>query len=121
MPDENAAKQVLVTGGAGYIGSHTCKALAAAGYTPVSLDNLVSGHRRAVRWGPFEEADLCDRVRIEDILRTYRIDAVIHFAAYAYVGESMSAPAKYFRNNVVNTLTLLEAMQAVGVKKIVFS
>jgi UDP-arabinose 4-epimerase len=121
MSQESASKQVLVTGGAGYIGSHTCKALAAAGYTPVAFDNLGSGHRGAVRWGPFEEADLSDRIHIENILRTYKIDAVIHFAAYAYVGESMGAPGKYFRNNVVNTLNLLEAMETVGVKRLVFS
>jgi len=113
--------QVLVTGGAGYIGSHTCKALAAAGYTPVSLDNLVYGHRRAVRWGPLAEVDLADRAEIERVLREHDVRAVIHFAAFAYVGESMSDPGKYFRNNVVNTLNLLEAMGAAGVERIVFS
>jgi UDP-arabinose 4-epimerase len=115
------ATNILVTGGAGYIGSHTCKALAAAGYCPVTLDNLVHGHRRAVRWGPLVRADLGDRERLLQVLDDFEIEAVVHFAAYAYVGESMREPAKYFRNNVANTLTLLESMQAVGVKQIVFS
>ena len=117
MPSRN----ILVTGGAGYIGSHTCKALAAAGYTPVSLDNLVYGHRWAVRWGPLVEADLADRAAIAQALREHAIEAVIHFAAYAYVGESMSDPGKYFRNNVANTLNLLDAMKDAGVGRIVFS
>ena len=115
------SRNVLVTGGAGYIGSHTCKALAAAGYSPVTLDNLAYGHRWAVRWGPFEQADLADRQAVERVLREHRIGAVIHFAAYAYVGESMTDPGKYFRNNVINTLNLLEAMRAAGVGRIVFS
>ncbi len=117
----NHGRRVLVTGGAGFIGSHTCKALAAAGYTPVTLDNLVHGHRWAVRWGPFEQADLAHRDAVERVLREHRIGAVIHFAACAYVGESMSDPGKYFRNNVVNTLNLLEAMRAAGVGRIVLS
>ena len=114
-------KRILVTGGAGYIGSHTCKALAAAGCLPVTLDNLVNGHRAAVRWGPLAEVDLADRAAIERVLREHAIVAVVHFAAYAYVGESMSDPARYFRNNVINTLNLLEAMQAMGVGRLVFS
>jgi UDP-arabinose 4-epimerase len=114
-------RRVLVTGGAGYIGSHTCKALAAAGHVPVTFDNLSTGHRDAVRWGPFVEGELADRALVERTLREQRIDAVIHFAASAYVGESMSDPAKYFRNNVVHTLALLEAMHAAGVRHIVFS
>jgi len=97
---------VLVTGGAGYIGSHACKALAAAGYTPITLDNLVYGHEWAVQWGPFVEADLGDRARLRDALRDYQVEAVMHFAAYAYVGESMQDPGKYFRNNVTNTINL---------------
>lgn len=112
---------VLVTGGAGYIGSHTCKALAAADYTPVTLDNLVYGHEYAVRWGPLERGDIADRARVEAIIRQYDIGAVVHFAAFAYVGESMTEPAKYFRNNVAGTLGLLEAMQATGVRTLVFS
>ena len=115
------SQNVLVTGGAGYIGSHACKALAQAGYNPVTLDNLSTGHRHAVRWGPMFEVDLRNTSAVERILREQRIEAVIHFAAHAYVGESMSEPAKYFRNNVANTLGLLEAMQSAGVDRIVFS
>ncbi len=112
---------ILVTGGAGYIGSHTCKALAVAGYRPVTLDNLVYGHRSAVRWGPLVEGDLADQAGVERLLREYQIGAVVHFAAYAYVGESMSDPGKYFANNVANTLKLLDAMRAANVGRIVFS
>jgi UDP-glucose-4-epimerase GalE len=112
---------VLVTGGAGYIGSHTCKALARAGFTPVTLDNLVYGHRDAVKWGPFVEGDLADRALLERLMREHAVAAVVHFAAYAYVGESMQQPGKYFANNVVNSLNLLDAMQGAGVPHIVFS
>jgi len=112
---------VLVTGGAGYIGSHTCKALSNAGYRPVVVDNLSQGHRWAVQWGPFAQADLSDRPAIEQVLRVHGVCAVIHFAAYAHVGESMKVPEVYFRNNVANTLSLLEAMACAGVKQIVFS
>ena len=115
------ARGVLVTGGAGYIGSHTCKALAAAGYLPVALDNLVHGHRWAVRWGALEVADLGEPQALARILRRHQVGAVIHFAAYAYVGESMTDPGRYFRNNVANTLNLLEAMRAADVGRIVFS
>jgi UDP-arabinose 4-epimerase len=113
--------RVLVTGGAGYIGSHTCKALAAAGYEPVAFDNLVHGHPWAVRWGPLVEGDLADRLALERALVQHRIEAVVHFAAYAYVGESMRAPGKYFQNNVVNTVNLLAAMATVEVRHLVFS
>ena len=112
---------ILVTGGAGYIGSHTCKALASAGYTPVTFDNLVYGHKWSVKWGPLIEGDLADRTLIREVLREYNIEAVIHFAAYAYVGESMLEPGKYFRNNVINTINLLDAMVEHGVGQIVFS
>jgi UDP-arabinose 4-epimerase len=115
------SKTVLVTGGAGYIGSHACKALARAGYAPVVLDSLVYGHRDAVRWGPFVEGDLADRRLLGDTLRRFDIAAVMHFAAFAYVGESTTKPALYFANNVVNSLGLLEAMRETGVKTIVFS
>jgi UDP-glucose-4-epimerase GalE len=114
-------KNVLVTGGAGYIGSHACKALAKAGYTPIAYDNLVYGHREAVRWGPFVEADLSDRTTLSETLRRHQVGAVMHFAAFAYVGESMTKPQLYFRNNVVNTLTLLDTMLEAGVKRVVFS
>ena len=115
------AKNILVTGGAGYIGSHACKALAAAGYRPIVFDNLISGHRWAVRWGPFIKGDLDDRALLVEVLREYQISAVMHFAAYAYVGESMKVPGKYFRNNVTNTINLLDAMVSTGVENLVFS
>jgi UDP-arabinose 4-epimerase len=112
---------VLVTGGAGYIGSHTCKALGAAGYLPIAYDNLVHGHRWAVQWGPLVEGDVADAALVKRTLQAYSIQAVIHFAGYAYVGESMSQPGKYFRNNVASTVTLLEAMRETSICNIVFS
>lgn len=112
---------VLVVGGAGYIGSHTAKTLKKAGHNPVVFDNLSTGHRWAVRWGPLVEADLADKKAILEAIRDHQIEAVIHFAANAYVGESMQNPAKYFRNNVANMLNLLEAQLESGVKHIVFS
>jgi len=112
---------ILVTGGAGYIGSHTCKTLADAGYTPITYDNLVRGHRWAIKWGPFELGDILDRNRLDGVLRKYKPEAVIHFAAYAYVGESVKNPDMYYRNNVVGSLTLLEAMRDCGIDKIIFS
>ena len=112
---------VLVTGGAGYIGSHTCKALAQAGFTPVTYDSLVYGHEWAVKWGPFEHGDILDGERLREVLQRFQPLAVIHFAAFAYVGESVADPAKYYRNNVVGTLSLLEAMRETGVGSIVFS
>ena len=90
---------VLVTGGAGYIGSHTANRLRAAGHVPIVLDNLLYGHAWAVQWGPFEEGDLGDVTFLRDVFARHVIDAVVHFAANAYVGESMSEPRKYFRNN----------------------
>jgi UDP-arabinose 4-epimerase len=114
-------KKILVTGGAGYIGSHTCKALKASGYEPVVFDNLVYGHREAVRWGELVVGDLKDPEAIAAVIAEHRPEAVIHFAAYAYVGESVTDPAKYYANNVVGTLNLLEAMRAQGVDRIVFS
>lgn len=112
---------ILVTGGAGYIGSHACKALSAAGYTPVTFDNLVYGHREAVKWGPLVAGDLLDQSAIAELIRQYQPMAVLHFAAYAYVGESVENPGKYYRNNVVGTLNLLEAMRDAGMDKIIFS
>jgi len=112
---------ILVTGGAGYIGSHACKALARAGFRPVAYDSLVNGHREAVKWGPLIEADLTDTARLADTLRRFDVAAVMHFAAFAYVGESVAKPDLYFRNNVVNSLGLLEAMRERGLKRIVFS
>lgn len=115
------ATHVLVTGGAGYIGSHAAKALAQAGYVPVTYDNLVYGHREAVRWGPFVEGDLASKPLLIETMRRYEVAAVMHFAAYAYVGESMTNPRLYFHNNVGNTLNLLDAMLETGVRRIVFS
>ena len=112
---------VLVTGGAGYVGSHTCKVLAAGGYSPVSLDNLVHGHRWAAQWGPLEEGDITDPLFLDRLFSLYRPKAVIHFAAYAYVGESVENPAKYYWNNVVGSLTLLEAMRRHGCLNLIFS
>jgi UDP-arabinose 4-epimerase len=89
------SRNVLVTGGAGYIGSHACKALAEFGHVPVTVDNLVYGHRRAVKWGPFIEGDIADGTLLRRVLREYDIHAVMHFAAFAYVGESMQDPGKY--------------------------
>jgi UDP-arabinose 4-epimerase len=114
-------KNILVTGGAGYIGSHACKALAKAGYTPVTYDNLTYGHEWAVKWGPLEKGDICDRERLDEVLARYRPEAAMHFAAFAYVGESVSDPAKYYRNNVYGSLSLLEALRDHGVSNFVFS
>src|SRR5579863_9091280 len=113
--------KVLVTGGAGYIGSHTAKALARAGYEPVVFDDLSSGHRGAVKWGPLVEGDLADIGLVRKTFTEHRIEAVIHFAASLLVGESMTHPQKYYWNNVVNTLRLLDVMLEAGVKPIVFS
>ncbi len=113
--------RVLVTGGAGYIGSHACKALAAAGHVPVTFDNLRSGHRSAVRWGPFEHGDIADTPRLVEALRQHEIAAVMHFAALAYVGESVARPDLYYRSNVGGTISLLDAMKACDVTTLVFS
>ena len=115
------AHSILVTGGAGYVGSHACKALAAAGLVPVTYDNLGRGHREAVRWGPLVEGDLHDRARLAEAIRVHQPQAVMHFAAFAYVGESVGDPELYYRNNVGGTLTLLSAMREAGICLIVFS
>lgn len=114
-------KSVLVTGGAGYIGAHACKALAAAGYLPVAYDSLVYGHERAVRWGPLERGDILDRARLDAVIVRHRPVAIMHFAAFAYVGESVTDPGKYYRNNVMGSLTLLEAAHDHGIGRFVFS
>src|SRR5256885_15319943 len=119
--DVSMARHVLVTGGAGYVGSHACKALASAGYTPIAYDNLVHGHEWAVRWGPLEKGDILDKVRLDEVLGKYRPEAVMHFAAFAYVGESVGNPGKYYRNNLCGTVTLLESMRDHEVDRIVFS
>src|SRR6516225_5796329 len=112
---------VLVTGGAGYIGSHTAKELARSGYRVVVYDNLSRGHRWAVRWGPLIEGDLHDEERLRSVLIDHRIEAVLHFAALIAVGESMQTPEVYFHNNVGGTLCLLNAMRAAHVRRLVFS
>ena len=114
-------RSVIVVGGAGYIGSHACKALAKAGYLPVVYDNLSYGHEWAVKWGPFELGDILDRTRLNEVLARYRPEAVMHFAAFAFVGESVTDPGRYYRNNVAGSLTLLEAMRDMGIARFVFS
>jgi UDP-arabinose 4-epimerase len=114
-------RTVLVTGGAGFVGSHACKALQRAGFMPVAIDNLSRGHRHAVKWGPLEVAELENRAHLDLIFATHRPLAVLHFAALAYVGESTTAPLDYYRNNVHGTLTLLQAAIAAGCEKLVFS
>ncbi len=114
-------KHVLVTGGAGYIGSHACKALKAAGYTPVTYDSFVTGWKQAVKFGPLEEGCLTDRARLDEVFAKYQPVAVMHFAALSLVGESMTDPAKYWRGNVLASLTLVEAAVAAGCLDFVFS
>ncbi len=112
---------VLVTGGAGYIGSHACKALAQAGFTPVTVDSLVTGWRDAVKFGPLVQGDLCDRALLDRTFAEYQPIAVLHFAALSLVGEAMAQPGKYWQNNVVGSLTLIEAAAAAGCRNFVFS
>lgn len=113
--------KILVCGGAGYIGSHINKMLNQKGYETVVFDNLVYGHREAVKWGELVVGDLADQQALDDLFCKYEFDAVFHFAAYAYVGESVENPEKYYYNNVANTLNLLHAMKEHGVNKIIFS
>jgi UDP-arabinose 4-epimerase len=114
-------RAVLVTGGAGYIGSHACKALSRAGYLPVTYDNLVFGHDWAVKWGPLEHGDILDRARLDEVIAHYLPCAIMHFAAFAYVGDSVINPGKYYRNNVVGSLNLLEAARDHRIDRFVFS
>jgi len=114
-------KNILVVGGAGYIGSHTSKLLAKRGYVPVVLDNLVRGHRRAANFGPFVEGSMTDTDLLHKTFSDYPISAVMHFAAFAYVGESMDNPAMYYQNNVANTLSLLEVMVERNIGNFIFS
>jgi UDP-glucose-4-epimerase GalE len=116
-----SARAVLVTGGAGYIGSHAAKALQRAGYRVVVFDNLVAGHRAAVKYGTLVTGDITDLAAVRHALRAHEIIAVMHFAAFLDVGESVREPAKYYRNNVIGALTVLEAMAAEAVKFLVFS
>ena len=121
MAAAEAAPAVLVTGGAGYIGSHACKALSAAGCRPVTYDDLSQGHRWAVRWGPLVQGRLEDAAALDAAIRTWRPVAVMHFAGVIAAGESVIDPAKYYRHNVLGMLQLLEAMRRGGIRQIVFS
>lgn len=114
-------KPILVTGGAGYIGSHACKALAQAGYIPVTYDNLVTGWQDAVKYGPFEQGDLLDRARLDEVFAKHKPVAVMHFAALSQVGDAMRQPGLYWSNNVTGSLTLIEAAVAAGCLDFVFS
>lgn len=116
MPD-----RVLVTGGAGYIGAHACKALARAGFQPVTFDNLTTGHADSVRYGPLVRGDLLDRASIDAALSEWQPVAVMHFAALSLVGESMRDPARYWRGNVNGALNLIEATLHAGIRDFVFS
>lgn len=120
MARENSMN-VLVTGGAGYIGSHTAKTLARSNYRPVVIDDLSTGHAHNVKWGPFVRANLSETAVVRSVLKEYKIASVIHFAGSALLGESVSQPLSYFQNNVGGTLSLLQAMLDAGVKDIVFS
>ena len=113
--------KILVTGGAGYIGSHACKMLRRAGFTPVTFDNLATGWQEAVKFGPFEQGDLLDRARVDAVFAAHQPAAVMHFAALSQVGESIQNPGRYWENNVLGTLNLLEAAVAVGCLQVVFS
>jgi len=115
------SQSILVTGGAGYVGAHACKVLATAGHRPVVYDNLSRGHREAVRWGPLVEGDLHDSARLAETFHTHDITAAMHFAAFAYVGESVADPEIYYANNLGGTLALLGAMRQAKVGTIVFS
>ncbi|MBY5817050.1 UDP-glucose 4-epimerase GalE [Rhizobium leguminosarum] len=116
-----AGETVLVVGGAGYIGSHTCLDLANKGYRPVVFDNFSNGHREFVRWGPAEEGDIRDRARLDEVLAKHKPAAILHFAALIEVGESVKDPVAFYENNVIGTLTLLSAAQAAGINAFVFS
>ena len=116
-----AGETVLVVGGAGYIGSHTCLDLANKGFQPVVYDNFSNGHREFVKWGPAEEGDIRDRARLDEVLAKHKPAAILHFAALIEVGESVKDPVSFYENNVIGTLTLLSAAQAAGVKAFVFS
>jgi UDP-glucose-4-epimerase GalE len=119
--DERRSRAVLVTGGAGYIGSHAAKALRQAGYTVVVYDNLAAGHRAAARFGEFVQGDITDVDAVRGALRRFEVFAVMHFAAFLDVGESVRAPARYYQNNVGGALSVLDAMVAESVKFFVFS
>lgn len=114
-------KNIIVTGGAGYIGSHVCKALKLSGYNPITYDNLSTGNEHAVKWGAFENGDILDSKHLISIIKKYNVQAIVHMAAYIAVGESVTNPAKYYINNTMGGLSVLQAMVESGIDKIVFS
>jgi UDP-arabinose 4-epimerase len=114
-------RPILVTGGAGFIGSHTCKLLSAAGYLPVVYDNLSRGNEKSVAWGPLVTGDIRDGKALARAITAYRPRAIIHFAALAYVGESVSEPAEYYSTNVTGTIAVLDAARTHGIDNIIFS
>ena len=113
--------RIIITGGAGYVGSHCAKALAAAGHEGIVFDNLVFGHREFARWGTLFEGDIRDAAALDSAIMGHRIDAVMHLAALAYVGESVISPGRYYDVNVNDTRVLLDAMVRAGVRLMVFS
>jgi len=119
MPEHSPA--ILVTGGAGYIGSHVCKELSKNGYTPICYDNLVYGHESVVKWGPFEKGDILDRATLRSVCEKYKPQGAIHLAAFAYVGESVKDPSKYYNNNVAGSIALLDTLKECGINRLVFS
>ena len=112
---------MIVTGGAGYIGSHACKALQKVGYTPVTIDNLSTGWADAVKFGPLEKVDLLDQAKLNQVFEVYQPQAVMHFAAFSQVGESVNEPAKYWRNNLLGSLNLFQACVDNKCDKVIFS
>ena len=115
------SNKILVTGGAGYIGSHTCKILKAQGFEPVVYDNLSRGHSEAIKWGPFVKGDLHETERLARTLLEHKIQAVVHFAALAYVGESVEKPLLYFENNLVSLMNILKCAEEFKIKNFIFS
>ena len=118
---QNLNKNIIVTGGAGYIGSHACKALRLAGYTPITLDNLSTGWADAVKFGPLEVVDLLDHSKLHSVFEKYQPFSVMHFAACSQVGESVIDPVKYWRNNVIGSLNLFQACVSFGCQNVIFS
>src|SRR5882672_1777210 len=112
---------ILVVGGAGYIGSHTCLELSRSGYTPIVFDNLANGHREFVQWGPFEQGDVRDRKRLGEVISTHRPAAILHFAGLIEVSQSVSDPVAFFESNVSGSITLFAAALHAGIDKLVFS
>lgn len=117
----NSMKKILVAGGAGYVGSHCCLALAQAGFEPVVYDNLTNGHREFVQWGPFEQGDIRDAARLDEVIARHNPVALLHFAALIEVGESVKEPGRFYENNVAGAITLIEAARRGGIEVMVFS